>query len=101
MRDPFLGAVLDRLLGPLAEAMAERDAFVEHKTVAAPATVGFRHVLQIFQDAALEVIDLRKAQREQQRTRLLAANAPGAEHRDPLVPGRIKLPRGERLELAE
>src|SRR5215467_2135557 len=105
MRSTLAGCVPDAfhdgLLGAFAEAMTERDAFVEHKTFTAPAARGFRNVLQIFQNAALEVIDLRKTQCEQQRARFLAANAAGAEHRDPLVPGRIKLARGEILELTE
>src|SRR5690242_15911982 len=81
--------------------MAERDAFVEHKALAAPTARGFRHLLEISQDAALEVVDLSEPTCEQQRTRFLAADAAGAEHRDPLVLRRIKLPRGEFLELTE
>src|SRR3954468_5698372 len=85
----------------LLQTMTQRDALVEHETVAAPSAVGFRDLLQISQDAALEVVDLGKTLREQMRACLLAPNAAGAEHRDPLVPDRIELARGEALELAE
>src|ERR1700760_450646 len=90
-----------RLLAALAQAVAERDAFIEHEARAVPTAVGFRDFLEISEDAALEVIDLGKAAREQVRARLLAADAAGAEHRDPAMPGRIEPPRGELLELAE
>ncbi len=75
---------------PLAQAMAERDALVEHEAFAAPAALRLRHLFQIFEDAALEVIDLGKAAREQMGARLLAADAAGAEHRDPAVLRRIE-----------
>src|SRR5258708_214626 len=88
--------IRDAFLDALAQAVAERDALVEHETLAAPAALGFRHFFQIFQDAALEVIDFRKALREQKRARLLAANAAGAEHRDLPVLRAIKRLRGER-----
>src|SRR5262245_56544404 len=89
------------ILGALAQPMAERHAFVEHKALAAPAGFGFRHFFEISEDAALEVIDLGKAVREQQRACLLAADAAGAEHRDPPVLRRIEFLRGKFPELAE
>src|SRR3954471_13039709 len=85
----------------LLQTMAERDALVEHEAFAAPAALGLRHLFQIFQDAALEVIDLGKAARQQMRARLLAADAAGAEHRDPQVFGRIELACRKLLELAK
>src|SRR5262249_39631339 len=88
-------------LGTLAQAMAKCDALVEHETFASPAALGFRHFLQILQDATLEMIDLGKSLGEQKRTRLLAADAARAEHRDPLMPGRIKPACGKFLELPE
>src|SRR5690348_14806761 len=84
-----------------AQTMAKRDALVEHEALAAPAALGFADLLQIFQDAALEVIDFGKALGQQQRARLLAADAAGAEHRDLAMPGRIELFGDEPLELAE
>src|ERR1700760_2482129 len=90
-----------RLLAALAQAVAERDAFIEHEARAVPTAVGFRDFLEISEDAALEVIDLGKAAREQVRARLLAADAAGAEHRDPAMPGRIELLCGEILEFAK
>jgi len=44
----------------LPQAVAERDALVKDKTFAAPAAFGFRHALEVFEDAALEMIDLAK-----------------------------------------
>src|SRR6201993_2643463 len=90
-----------RLLRPLAQTVAERDAFVEHKALPAPTALPLRHVLEISENAALEVIDLGKAACEQMRARLLAADAAGAEHRDPAMLGRIEMLRGKVLELAK
>src|SRR6185312_1584247 len=91
----------DAAPGALAQAVAERDAFVEHKAFAAPAAHRFGYLFQIFQDAALEMIDLRKPAGEQKRACLLAADPAGAEHRDLLVFCRIELLCGEILELPE
>src|SRR3954466_10458934 len=103
MRSP---SILASLIGSafhsaLAQAMAKRDPLVEHKAFAAPAALALRHGFQIFQDAALEVIDLGKAARQQIRAGLFAADAAGAEHRDLLVPLRIERARRELLELAK
>src|ERR1700730_6104228 len=88
------------LFGPaLPQSVAERDAVVEHETFATPAARGFRHALEISEDAALEVIDLRKTAREQIGAGLLAADAAGAEHRDAPVFRRIEMARGKILEL--
>ena len=65
--------------------MTKRDAFVEHETLAFPAALGLRYTFQIFQDAALEVIDLGKAAREQIGGSLLATDAAGTEHHDRLL----------------
>src|SRR5215469_8116487 len=78
--------------------MTERDALVEHKTLAAPAALDLAHLFQIFQDAALEMINLAKAARQQVARRLLAADATGAEHRDSAMPGGIEPLRDELLE---
>src|SRR5258708_12610306 len=99
-------SVLASLIGsiffiPLAQAVAKRDALVEHKAFAAPAAFAFRYGFQIFQNAALEVIDLGKATREQMRAGLFAADAAGAEHRDLLVLVRIERARGKVLELTK
>src|SRR5438477_1200829 len=82
-----------------AQGVTERDAFVEHETLTAPAAFGCRHLFQVFKDAALEVIDLGKAARQQERARLLATDAAGAEHRDLPVLRRIEFLRGKFLEL--
>src|SRR5260370_3414552 len=79
--------------------MAERNAVVKDKTFATPAALCFRHAFQIFQDSALEVVDLRKTAREQIGAGLFAANAAGAEHRYPAVLRRIEMARGKLLEL--
>src|ERR1700676_5819950 len=85
----------------LLQAMAERDAVVKHKAFTAPAALRFRHAFEIFQDTALEVEDLGKAARQQIGAGLFAANAAGAEHGDPAMPGRIEFARSKFLELAE
>src|SRR3954453_5814937 len=113
MRSPsvLISFVTCRVLVPLAQSkflqtkllqtVAERDTLVEHEAFAAPATLSLRHLFQIFENAALEVIDLGKAAREQMRARFLAADAAGAEHRDSAVFDRIE-PFGRKfLELAK
>src|SRR3954454_21496297 len=85
----------------LAQAMAERDPFVEHKAFAAPAAVALRHGFQIFQNAALELIDFGKSARQQISAGFFAADAAGAEHRDLPVMSRIESSRRKILELAE
>src|SRR5260370_12612072 len=83
------------------QPVTERDAVVEDKAVAAAAAFRFRHAFQIFQDAALEVIDLGKAARQQKGAGLLATDAAGAEHRDLPMLCRIEILRGKILELAK
>src|ERR1035438_8461747 len=97
-------SVLTSLIGrifhwALTQPVTKRDAVVKHKAFATPAARGFRRLFQIFQDAALEVIDLGKAARQQMRAGLFAADAAGAEHRDSAVLCRIEFSRGEFLEL--
>src|SRR5277367_4949134 len=90
-----------RVLWTLSQAVAERDPFVEHEALAAPAALCFRNFFQIFQDAALEVIDLGEAASEQMCTGFFAADAAGAKHGDPAVLGGIEAVGGKFLELAE
>src|SRR4051794_21659822 len=102
----LISFVTCRVLVPFAQskflqAMTERDTLVEHEALAAPAALRLRHFFQIFENAALEVIDLGEAAREQMRARLLAADAAGAEHRDLAVFGRIELLGRKNLELAK
>src|SRR3982074_3875324 len=90
-------AVLSR--PALPQAVAERDAVVEYKTFAAPAAFCLGNALEISEDAAPEVIDLRKTAREQIGAGLLAADAAGAEHRYLAMFRRIEMARGKILEL--
>ena len=83
----------------LPQPVAQRHAFVEYETFAAPAALLLRHAFEIAQDAALEVIDLVKSVRQQIGAGLLAADAAGAEHRDLPVLRRVEFLRGEILEL--
>src|ERR1700722_2155274 len=85
----------------LPQSVAKRDAIVEYEALAAPAALRFRHALQIFQYAALEVIDLGEAAREQIGAGLFAANAAGAEHRHPAMPGGIEMASDKILELTK
>src|SRR5438552_1135145 len=66
----------------LAQAVAERDTLVEHKTFSAPAALLLRHAFEISEDAALEVVDLRKSMAQQIGAGFFASDAAGAEHRD-------------------
>src|SRR5260370_36301877 len=83
----------------LPQPVPERNAVIKHKTFAAPAAFGLRHAFQIFQDSTLEVIDLRKAARQQIGAGLFAANAAGAEDRDPPMLHGVEMARGKFLEL--
>src|SRR3546814_222527 len=72
-----------------AEVMPHGHAVIEHEAVALPSTLRLRHLLQILEDAALEVINLLKALTKHIARRLLAANAAGAEHCDLLMLCRV------------
>src|SRR6476620_9647595 len=85
----------------LPQPVAQCHTFVEYKTLAAPAALVRRHTFEIAQDTALEVIDLVKSPRQQVCAGLLAADAAGAEHRDPAVFRRVEFFRGEFLELSK
>src|SRR5450631_865058 len=85
----------------LAQTVTECDAFVEHEAFAAPAAVGLRHLFEISEDAAPEMINLAEAAGEQEGAGLFAADSAGAEHGYFPVPGRVELARDEFLELAE
>src|SRR5512139_1833612 len=97
----LISFIAGMFLPPLAQAVAERHALVEHEALAAPAASLLRDLLEILQNPALEVVDLGKAARQQVCARLLTADAAGAEHRDPAMLCRIEIPRGEILELAK
>src|ERR671912_2394439 len=90
-----------RIARALDKSVAEGNALVEHEAPAPPPALGLRNLLQIFEDAALEVIDLLEALREHVGARLLAADAAGAEHGDLPVGLRVELAPHEILELAE
>src|SRR6201998_219263 len=85
----------------LPQPVTERDTVVKHEAFAAPAALCFRHAFQIFQDSALEVIDLGKAARKQIGAGLFTADAAGAKHRDPAMPGGVEMAGGKLLELPE
>ena len=79
----------------------KRDSLVEHEAFAGPAALCCRNGFQIFQDAALEVIDLLEAMRQHEGAGLLAPDAAGAEHRHLLVRRGIELAGDEVPEIAE
>ena len=64
------------------KAVAHRHPLIEDEAFAPPQAFIFRHLFEIFQNAALEVINLVDPLGPQEAGRFLAANAPGAEHRD-------------------
>src|ERR1700722_23355 len=84
---------------PFAQTVAERDTLVEDEALAAPTAFGLRDLFEIIQDAALQMIDLGKALREQVARGLFAADAASAEHRNFTISRRIEVPCGEFLEL--
>src|SRR3982074_3782458 len=84
-----------------AQPVAERNALIEHKTFAAPAALRFGHAFEIFQDPALEAIDLGKTPRQQIAAGLFAPDAAAAEHRDLPVFRRIEMPGGKFPKLPE
>src|SRR5215208_199337 len=83
----------------LSQAVAERNAVVKDKTLAAPPALQFRYAFQIAEDTALEVIDLGETARQQIAAGLFASNSAGAEHGDLPVLRRIEMTRGKILEL--
>src|SRR3712207_2315153 len=99
------GSLIARLPGlhqaMLHQTMAEGHPLVEDEALACPPALGLRHLLQIFEDAALQVEDLLEALGQHVGARLLAADAARAEHGDLPVPGRVELVLHEILELAE
>src|SRR6266702_2002247 len=94
----FMGSVIRFAL---AQAVAERDTLVEYKTFAVPAARLFRYAFEVFEDAALEVIDLAEAAGEQIGAGLFASDAAGAEHRDLGMLRGVQAARGKFFELAE
>src|SRR4051812_43693798 len=72
-----------QLVGSRSEPMAYRDPLIENETFAPPQALLGRYDLEVFEDAALQVIDLVQPLALQERRRFLATNSAGAEHRDP------------------
>ena len=68
-------------MGAGLQPVADRDPLVKHKAFALPQAALGRHGFQVFEDAALEVVDLIESLRPQQRGRFFAANAAGTKHR--------------------
>src|SRR3546814_21191901 len=66
----------------LRKAVADRHTLIKDETFAVPFAFFFRHGLQIFQYAALQVVHLFKAAAFYKGRRLFAAYAARAEHRD-------------------
>src|ERR1700729_2229968 len=93
----FASFIASRPCRALAQSVAERDAFVEHETFAAPAALALGDAFEIAQDTALEVIDLGKTARQQIGAGLFAADAAGTEHRDARLSCRIEMAHGELL----
>ena len=62
------------------QAVAHGHPFVEHKTFALPQALVCRHGFEVFEDAAVQMVDLVIPQVAQVGGGLFAADAPGAEH---------------------
>ena len=89
------------LIGPGRQVLINGDAVIEYETFTAPQAFVFFHGLKIFEDAAIEVIDLLKALLHQVVRRLFAANTASAEHRNLAVFLWIKLCINELWKLPE
>src|SRR5690606_12592847 len=87
--------------GARRQVMANGDPVIEDEAFALPFALLGRHVLEIFQDTALEMVDLFEALPEHEAGGLLAADAAGAEHCHLLVLLRIELLAHILGELAE
>src|SRR5215203_5949023 len=85
----------------LSQPVSEGDALIEDEAAAAPAALRLGDFLQVAEDPALELEDLREALRHHEGARLLASDASRAEHRDFPVDGRIEGAAHEIPELAE
>ncbi|MNN04354.1 hypothetical protein D3C81_1170790 [compost metagenome] len=85
----------------LTEIVAHGDPVVEHEAVAAPQALLRRHLLEVLEDAALEVEHLGEALAEHVAGGLLATDATGAEHRHLLVLRRVEVLLHVLGELAE
>ncbi len=78
-------AGMAELMWAFFQAMSDRDAPVEDEAFAIPFAVPFRHLFEVFQDAAFEMIDIFDPFSEEVICGFLAADTAGAEHRDFLV----------------
>jgi hypothetical protein len=63
------------------QAMANRHALIEHKTLPLPAALFWRDLRQILKDAPLQMKHLAKPHLAQQSGGFFATNAHGAKHR--------------------
>src|SRR5690606_19207826 len=83
------------------QTVAHAHPLVEDEASALPEALRFRNFLQILQDSALEVEDLRDALPQEEARGFLAADAAGAEHGHAPVaePGGVRAP--PRREVAE
>ena len=84
---------------PLDQPVTHAHPVVEDETRALPGALRLGHFLEVFQDPALEVVYLLDPLPQQVVRGLLAADPPGAEHRDFLVvePMLVGLPPGRKL----
>ena len=74
-----------QIMRPFLEPVPHRDPPVKDETFALPRALLLRHLFEVFQNPALEVIDLFNPLLEQVIRALLAADTAGAKHRHALV----------------
>eukprot|EP00958_Prasinococcus_capsulatus_P021038 scaffold2804_cov371-Prasinococcus_capsulatus_cf.AAC.5 len=72
------------LVGQALQPVVHRDALVEDEAVAPPERLRLGHLLQVVEDAPLQVVHVLEALLLQQRRGLLAPSAPGGEATGPL-----------------
>src|SRR6056297_4010907 len=98
-------AGMAKTVRPLAQPVAHRDSAIKHETLTLPRALILRHLFEVFQDAALEEIDVLHSLPQQVIGGFFATDATGAEHRDPFVvkampvrlPPRGEIAKGRRL----
>ena len=65
--------------------MGDGDSIVKYEAFTLPLALGSRNFLQVFEDTALEMVDVLKALGEEIRTGFFTTDAASAEHGDVLV----------------
>ena len=86
-RRQWMPATIAQLVAAWPHTMCDGNTLVEDKTLTIPQAFVFRNYLQIFKDAAFQVVDFLEAFSKEQRACLFATDPSCAEHCDfPMAP---------------